>query len=105
MTVASRMIPAARPTASGLISYSVQDAYIYGFALQEKALPSSFDDPAESARIARRVLQQVPAEAAGEYPYTIEMVGGHIAQHGYDYKGEFEFGLDLILDGLERRCL
>jgi tetracycline repressor-like protein len=30
------------------------------------------------------------------------MVGGHIAKNGYDYSREFEFGLDLILDGLER---
>jgi hypothetical protein len=31
------------------------------------------------------------------------MVGGHIATAGFDYAAEFEFGLDLILDGLERR--
>jgi hypothetical protein len=30
-------------------------------------------------------------------------VGGHVAQAGYDYETEFLFGLDLILDGLDRR--
>ena len=36
-------------------------------------------------------------------PYSVEMVGGFIAAGGYDFTAEFEFGLDLILDGLERR--
>jgi hypothetical protein len=38
----------------------------------------------------------------GEFPYLEEMVGGHIAKAGFDYAAEFAFGLDLILDGLER---
>jgi hypothetical protein len=29
----------------------------------------------------------------------------HIMKPGYDYGDEFEFGLDLILDGLERAQL
>ncbi len=40
---------------------------------------------------------------ADAYPYSFEMVAGHIATSGYDFTAEFEFGLDLILDGLERR--
>jgi AcrR family transcriptional regulator len=79
-------------------AYSVQDSYIYGFALQEKALPA-FDLPEVGAQVAERMLRQVPA---GEYPYSVEMVGGHIANAGYNLTDEFEFGLDLILDGLER---
>jgi AcrR family transcriptional regulator len=81
-------------------AYSVQDAYIYGFALQERELPTSFEDPEVSAQVAERQISQV--EIAG-LPYLAEMVGEHIAKHGYDYKVEFEFGLDLILEGLERR--
>jgi AcrR family transcriptional regulator len=79
-------------------AYSVQDSYIYGFALQEKALPD-FDAPGEGARVADRMLPQAPVV---EYPYSHEMVGEHIAKVGYDFTVEFEFGLDLILDGLER---
>ncbi len=30
------------------------------------------------------------------------MVGGHVAEAGYDYESEFLFGLNLILDGLEK---
>jgi len=32
------------------------------------------------------------------YEFTI----GHVLKLGYDYGAEFDFGLDLILDGLER---
>jgi hypothetical protein len=83
-------------------AYNVQDSYIYGFALQERALPESFEDPAVSAQVAERQLRQIPPEMAAEFPYLLEMVGGHIAKKGFDYAREFEFGLDLILDGLER---
>ena len=36
------------------------------------------------------------------YPHLVEVVGGYVAQSGYDYEKEFLFGLDLILDGLDR---
>ena len=39
---------------------------------------------------------------AGEYPHLTELTVEHVLQPGYDYGDEFEFGLDLILDGLER---
>jgi hypothetical protein len=29
-------------------------------------------------------------------------VGGHVAEVGYDYGTEFLFGLDLILEGLDK---
>jgi hypothetical protein len=35
------------------------------------------------------------------YPHIAEVVGGHVAKVGYDYDTEFQFGLDLILAGLE----
>jgi hypothetical protein len=34
-------------------------------------------------------------------PYLAEVVV-ELAESGYDYAEEFEFGLDLILDGIER---
>jgi AcrR family transcriptional regulator len=81
-------------------AYSVQDAYIYGFALQEKALP--FDSAEESAAVAEAQRLQLEALAA-EFPYLAEVVAGHVAEVGYDFSEAFEYGLDLILDGLERR--
>ena len=36
------------------------------------------------------------------HPLALEMITEHAIEPGYDYANEFEFGLDLILDGLER---
>ncbi len=81
-------------------AYSVQDAYIYGFALQEKDLP--FESAEEGAAVAESQGWEDEALAA-EYPYLAEVVAGHVAKVGYDFGESFEFGLDLILDALERR--
>ena len=81
-------------------AYSVQDAYIYGFALQEKGLP--FESAEESAAIAEEQNWQIEALAA-QFPYLAEVVAGHVAKVGYDFTEAFEYGLELILEGLERR--
>ncbi|MXM67365.1 TetR family transcriptional regulator [Streptomyces sp. HUCO-GS316] len=78
-------------------AYSALDSYIYGFALQESSLP--FDTPAETAELAEAILAQAPAE---QYPHLAELTDEHVLRPGYDYGDEFEFGLDLILDGLQR---
>lgn len=78
-------------------AFSALDAYIYGFALQEISLP--FDNPEELAAITEVILEQIPPD---EYPYLTEMAIEYTMKPGYDYGNEFEFGLDLILDGLER---
>lgn len=44
-------------------------------------------------------MAQFPTEA---YPYLAELTIEHVLQPGYDYGDEFEIGLDLILDGLEK---
>jgi hypothetical protein len=78
---------------------SVQDAYVYGFALQQTDMSSqtSEDFAAEAQR------QMVAyADALADYPNLVEVVGGYVAKAGYDYDREFLFGLNVILDGLER---
>jgi AcrR family transcriptional regulator len=80
-------------------AYSIQDAYIYGFALQETDMsPETADDFAAEAQ---RQMHQYQAVLAN-YPHLVEVVGGYVAKAGYDYATEFIFGLDLILDGLDR---
>jgi hypothetical protein len=37
-----------------------------------------------------------------KYPHLTQFTVEHVLQPGYDYGSEFEFGLDLVLDGLER---
>jgi AcrR family transcriptional regulator len=78
-------------------AYSAMDSYIYGFALQERSLP--FDTAEQTAEMARAFLAHFPA---AEFPHLAELTVQHVMQPGYDYGNEFLFGLDLILDGLER---
>ena len=78
-------------------AFSALDSYIYGFALREASLP--FDTAEETEEVAQMILKQLPPD---EYPYLTELTVEHVLQPGYDYGNEFEFGLDLILDGLER---
>jgi AcrR family transcriptional regulator len=85
--------------ADAVRAYTVQDAYIYGFALQEKNLPFSTSE--EAARIGEMMIQQFQ-DLADQIPYSFEVVAGYVAKGGYDPTAEFEFGLDLILDALER---
>jgi AcrR family transcriptional regulator len=77
-------------------AYWLLDSYIYGFAIQEASLP--FGTPEELAEMAAVVLPQIPAE---QYPRLNEAAAGSLTS-GSDYTAEFEFGLDLILDGLEQ---
>src|SRR6266851_2938055 len=78
-------------------AYSVLDSYIYGFALEQASLP--FQTSEEAVEVADSIRRQFPVDA---YPHLMEMAIQHVLQPGYDYADEFEFGLDLILDGIER---
>jgi len=78
-------------------AYALLDSYVYGFALQEAALPFSGADTA--AEVAEPMMQQFPADA---YPHLVELTTEYILQPGYDFGDEFDFGLDVILDALTR---
>lgn len=77
-------------------AYSLLDSYIYGFALQEAGLPF---DKETAPDIAQEMMAEFPS---GGYPHLTELAVEHVLQPGYDYGDEFEFGLDLILDGFDR---
>jgi AcrR family transcriptional regulator len=81
-------------------AFSLLDTYIYGFALQQASLP--FDTGEETAQLANAMVAQFPV---GEYTHLAEFTLEHVLQPGYDYADEYEFGLDLILDGLESALL
>jgi AcrR family transcriptional regulator len=78
-------------------AYSLLDSYIYGFALEEAALPFSPENVDDAMA---GFMAQFPAD---EYPHLVEFATEHVLRPGYDYGDEFDFGLELILDGLERR--
>ena len=79
-------------------AYALVDAYVYGFALQEASLP--FRDPDTVPEVAGPILEQF---ATGEYPHMVELATEIVMQPGYDFGDEFDFGLELVLDGLAQR--
>jgi AcrR family transcriptional regulator len=76
-------------------AFSVQDAYIYGFALQERDL--AFETPQSAGNAAQRRAETIGA--LDDYPYLCEVVT-RLPDTGYDPDIEFTWGLDLILNGL-----
>jgi AcrR family transcriptional regulator len=78
-------------------AYSLLDSYIYGYALTKLNLP--FESTAEITDMAQRMLQPFPLNA---YPHLAAFITEHAMKPGYDYADEFEYGLDVILDGIER---
>jgi hypothetical protein len=77
-------------------AFSLMDAYIYGFVLQELNLP--FDESTDLEAVADTMMQPYSPE---DFPHLVELATEHILQPGYSYGDEFEWGLDLVLDGLE----
>jgi AcrR family transcriptional regulator len=77
-------------------AYHVLTGHILGFTLQAVSFP--IETKEELQELAAKFLQDFPVD---EYPFLAE----HIRQHadpGDSDEGAFAFGLDLILDGLER---
>jgi AcrR family transcriptional regulator len=75
-------------------AYALVDSFVYGFALQEAALP--FDD----SNVAEVAAPKMEMFRDGGYPHRVELATEHVLKPGYDFGDEFDFGLDLILDGL-----
>lgn len=76
--------------------YNLVDSYVYGFALQEGNLPVGTPDA--MADVGGEILRQMPV---AEYPHLAQ-VGRDLMAAGFDYRAEFDVGLDLILDALAR---
>jgi AcrR family transcriptional regulator len=73
------------------------DSYIYGFERQRANFSPSKD--VDSVEVAQDLLEVIPE---GAYA-SLAAVAMEYAGKPYDEDGAFEFGLDLILDSLERR--
>jgi AcrR family transcriptional regulator len=71
------------------------DSYIYGFALQEAAAPVPTEQVAQAAE------SFVAGLPDGEYPHLVSMA--ELVMHpDYDRSADFDFGLTLVLDALDR---
>ena len=78
-------------------AFATLDAYVYGFAVQELSLPM---EPGEdTADLAAEILASAPLDAL---PHLAEMAAAYVGLPDYQFANEFEPGLDLILDALER---
>jgi hypothetical protein len=74
---------------------SVLDAYVYGFALQERGLPERADGA--TAEVMNEQASHVPEMR--DFPHLVDAMR-EFAESGFDYDAEFTFGLELILDGI-----
>ncbi len=72
------------------------DSYIYGFERQRQNISPADDE--ETSDVAQEVLAAIPQ---GAYP-SLARVAMEYATNPYDDDAAFEFGLGLILDGVER---
>lgn len=77
-------------------AYHTLDSHIAGFTLWLATLPFLGED---LRVLAANFLRTFPVD---EYPYAAEHIEQHVKPPRPDDKGTFAFGLDLILDGLER---
>ncbi|GAA4975141.1 TetR/AcrR family transcriptional regulator C-terminal domain-containing protein [Kineococcus glutinatus] len=74
------------------------DAHLYGYLVQEVSLP--FRDGPGAGEVAERIAEGLdPAE----FPHLVEIAREHVTRPGYDFRDEFGWGLDLLLEGLARR--
>jgi AcrR family transcriptional regulator len=78
-------------------AFSLLDSYVYGFGRQQ--LNVSTPPDARPEETTEAFLHAIPAD---EYPYLREMVVDYAMKTGHDESADFGFGLDLILDGLQR---
>ena len=77
-------------------AFSVLDAYVYGFVLTELNLPMEGGEDAEEFAAGLGL-------AVEDHPHLVEMMTEQVVGGGYSYAAEFDWGLDLVLDGLEDR--
>jgi AcrR family transcriptional regulator len=85
-------------------AYHTLDSHIFGFTLWQlghanAARAFAAADGESTEELVARILEQMRPR----YPYLAEHGEQHMAPDAPNGKQEFEFGLDLILDGLKRQ--
>lgn len=77
---------------------AVVDAFVYGFALQEAALPFG-DSNGDLTEASEQIIVPLSPE---RYPSLMRFTAEHVMKPGYDFGDSFEAGLGYVLDGVER---
>jgi AcrR family transcriptional regulator len=91
-------LQARLPFRAALHAYSLMDSYIYGYVHQENWMPVP---SAVGVQSTFRRLTELHPGLAEEFPHMTELLT-EVGRSGYDYGEEFDFGLELLLDGIER---
>jgi AcrR family transcriptional regulator len=88
-----RLLEGGFTVEGALDAWHTLDSHIYGFTLQELGLPFAAD---EASQASADVIGTLDAE---QFPHVVEVIS-HVMRSGR--VEDFAFGLDLILDGLQR---
>jgi AcrR family transcriptional regulator len=72
------------------------DSFVYGQVIQETSLPIT-----SSKEMTESTGSTLEQDTMDHYPHLVE-IGEHAMRSDYTVDKEFEFGLDLILEALER---
>jgi AcrR family transcriptional regulator len=83
-------------------AYHALDSHILGFTLWQLGHGAAARHLAGEKDLADFAAKFLLELRAGDYPYLAEHVEQHLAAPSDDGAREFEFGLDLILDGLKK---
>lgn len=75
--------------------WTALDAHLYGFTLQELRFPVAPEQTADTAR------EHLPLISPDSHPH-LSRLGRAVQDHDYPTTPDFEFGLDVILEGLAR---
>ncbi len=83
----------------GMVAHtiSILDSYTFGFAQQLRSPTESIE---QEANMGKDIIAQFPFDL---YPYVGQLIREHVTSSGYRTIKEFEFGLDLILDGIDSK--
>ncbi|AXJ11758.1 TetR/AcrR family transcriptional regulator [Arthrobacter sp. PM3] len=75
-------------------AYALLDAFVYGFVMQEQALPF---DAGSAPQLAATMLASTPG---ADFPNLTAFMRDVVLPGGYDFADEFEVGLALVLDAV-----
>lgn len=89
------LIDAGLPMPLVAHAYATLDAFVYGFAIQEASLPAG------GGQALADFADELIAPMAEHFPNLAAFAAKHVMQPGYEFGDSFEFGLDIVLDGLE----
>ena len=76
------------------------DSYVYGF--ERQAMSLSFGEGIDPAEASEQILEALPP---AQYPSLSKVLVEYAIPNADDDDALFGFGLELILDGLERRLV